>query len=72
VVNTPIGRESVLDDAYIRRAAMRYQVPCITTLTGALAAAEAIAALRTGALEVASLQELATRTRQHAELLDRA
>jgi carbamoyl-phosphate synthase large subunit len=61
VVNTPIGRESALDDAYIRRTAMRHQVPCITTLTGAHAAVEAIAALREGALEVCSLQELAAR-----------
>ncbi len=66
VVNTPIGRASALDDAYIRRAAMRYQVPCVTTLTGAMAAAEAIAALREGQIEVYSLQELAATTRQHA------
>ncbi|HEX9799145.1 MAG TPA: carbamoyl-phosphate synthase large subunit, partial [Thermoanaerobaculia bacterium] len=46
VVNTPIGRESAIDDGYIRATAMRHQVPCITTVTGAEAAAEAIAALR--------------------------
>jgi carbamoyl-phosphate synthase large subunit len=64
VVNTPVGRESALDDAYIRRTAMRYQVPCITTMTGARAAAEAIAALRGGAVEVRSLQELAASLRE--------
>jgi len=64
VVNTPIGRESAIDDGYIRSTAMRHQVPCITTLTGARAAAEAIAALREGTLEVRSLQELAASTRQ--------
>jgi carbamoyl-phosphate synthase large subunit len=58
VVNTPVGRESAIDDGYIRSTAMRHQVPCITTLTGAQAAAEAIAALRQGTLEVRSLQEL--------------
>ncbi|MCM2270692.1 MAG: carbamoyl-phosphate synthase large subunit, partial [Thermoanaerobaculia bacterium] len=64
VVNTPIGRESAIDDGYIRSTAMRYQVPCITTLTGADAAVEAIAALRRGSLDVRSLQELAATTRQ--------
>jgi carbamoyl-phosphate synthase large subunit len=57
VVNTPIGKDSTIDDGYIRRAAVRYQVPCITTLTGALAAAEGIAALRERSLGVRSLQE---------------
>jgi len=61
VINTPVGRDPALDDAYIRRAAVRYQVPCITTLTGALAAADAIAALRGRTLSVRSLQELAAR-----------
>ncbi len=58
VVNTPLGRESQEDDAQIRRTALRYDVPCITTLSGAMAAAEAIAALKAGGLEVRSLQEL--------------
>ncbi len=61
VVNTPIGRTPVIDDGHIRRAAVRYQVPCITTLAGALAATEGIAALASGALTVRSLQELGTR-----------
>ena len=62
VINTPIGRDPALDDAHIRRAAVRYQVPCITTLTGAMAAADAIAALRGRTLVVRSLQELAKGT----------
>jgi carbamoyl-phosphate synthase large subunit len=64
VVNTPVGRASAMDDAYIRRCAMRQQVPCITTLTGAQAAAEAIAALRGDVLDVRSLQELAAEARE--------
>ena len=64
VVNTPIGRAPAMDDAYIRRTAMRHQVPCITTVTGAQAAAEAIAALRGDVLDVRSLQELAAWTRE--------
>ncbi len=58
VINTPIGRDPAVDDAYIRRAAVRYQIPCVTTLTGARAAVEGIAALRGRALGVRSLQEL--------------
>jgi carbamoyl-phosphate synthase large subunit len=66
VVNTPVGRAPAMDDAYIRRTAMRHQVPCITTVTGAQAAAEAIGALRTGGIEVRSLQELAASIRPAA------
>jgi carbamoyl-phosphate synthase large subunit len=58
VVNTPVGRNPAIDDAYIRRTAMRSSIPCITTLTGAAAAAEAIAAQRAGKLTVRALQEL--------------
>jgi len=67
VVNTPIGLASAMDDGYIRATAMRHQVPCITTVTGAEAAAEAIGALRAGTIEVRSLQELAVGTRQAAD-----
>jgi carbamoyl-phosphate synthase large subunit len=59
VVNTPLGPTAHLEDAEIRRAAVRHRVPCITTIPGALAAAEAIAALRQGSLGVVALQELA-------------
>jgi carbamoyl-phosphate synthase large subunit len=58
IVNTPLGRESHEDDTVIRRTALRYDIPCITTLSGAMAAAEGIAALRREGLSVASLQEL--------------
>ncbi|BBO66175.1 carbamoyl phosphate synthase large subunit [Desulfosarcina alkanivorans] len=44
VVNTPSGRQSHQDDAYIRKTAIRYQIPDITTPAGALAAAKGIAA----------------------------
>jgi len=72
IVNTPIGRESAIDDTYIRSTAMRHGVPCITTTTGALAAAEAIAALREGSIQVRSLQELAESTRQAREAREAA
>lgn len=57
VVNTPYGRASFYDDAAIRRAALRHNVPFITTLSGASAALEGICALRDGTMSVKSLQE---------------
>ena len=46
IVNTPIGRQAAHDDRYLRRAALDYAVPTVTTLAGASAAVEAIAALQ--------------------------
>ena len=58
IVNTPLGRASFYDERAIRRAAMQYNVVTFTTLTGANAAASAIAAMRQeGKLSVLSLQE---------------
>jgi carbamoyl-phosphate synthase large subunit len=59
VINTPLGRTSHYDEQAIRRAALQYNVPCVTTMTGALALIEAIAAAGAGAPpNVHSLQEL--------------
>ena len=58
LVNTPLGAASFRDGWALRTAAVQHNVPCITTLSGAAAAAEAIEALRTGGVEVVSLQEL--------------
>jgi carbamoyl-phosphate synthase large subunit len=57
IVNTPLGRASFYDERAIRRAAMQYNVVTFTTLTGATAAASAIAALRQERMSVISLQE---------------
>ncbi|MBI4470671.1 MAG: carbamoyl-phosphate synthase large subunit, partial [Acidobacteria bacterium] len=57
VINTPLGRESFYDEKSIRRAAMRYGIPCITTITGASAAASAMESMRDDGLEVRTLQE---------------
>src|SRR5204862_547738 len=43
VINTPLGRVSRFDEQAIRRAALQYNVPCVTTMTGAQALVEAIA-----------------------------
>ncbi|HKQ03686.1 MAG TPA: carbamoyl-phosphate synthase large subunit [Blastocatellia bacterium] len=57
IINTPLGRVSFYDERAIRRAAMQYAVPCITTLTGAKATVAAIRALRDDELQVRSLQD---------------
>jgi carbamoyl-phosphate synthase large subunit len=59
VVNTPLGSAAHREDAEIRQAAVRHRVPCITTLSGALAAADGIAALRRGKMSLVPLQGLA-------------
>jgi len=59
VINTPLGRASHFDEQAIRRAALQYNVPCVTTMTGAQAIVEAIASRATdGDIKVRSLQEL--------------
>jgi len=57
VINTPIGKRSQYDDSYIRKTAIKYKIPYITTLAAASAAAKGIAAYRKGKAGVRSLQE---------------
>ena len=56
IINTPGGKLSKHDDSYIRKAAIRYKVPYITTTAAAAAAAKGIAASRNGDSPVRSLQ----------------
>jgi len=58
IINTPLGRESFYDEKSIRRAAVRYNVPCITTLSAASAAARGIRAMAGHEAEIAALQDL--------------
>jgi carbamoyl-phosphate synthase large subunit len=59
VINTPLGRASHYDEQAIRRAALQYVVPCVTTMTGAQALVEAIAATEAQSTpDVHSLQDL--------------
>ncbi|MDX6290225.1 MAG: carbamoyl-phosphate synthase large subunit [Blastocatellia bacterium] len=59
VINTPLGRASHYDEQAIRRAALQYNVPCVTTMTGAQALVEALTS-RASVKEVAvyALQDL--------------
>ncbi len=57
VINTPAGKLSEYDDSYIRKNAIRYKVPYITTTSAALAATRGIKERRKGGYQVKSLQE---------------
>jgi carbamoyl-phosphate synthase large subunit len=57
IINTPAGKTSQFDDGYIRKAAIKYKVPYITTTAAARAAATGIEAARQGRTTVKSLQE---------------
>jgi carbamoyl-phosphate synthase large subunit len=57
VINTPSGKLSIYDDSYIRKTAIKFKIPYITTLAAAIAAAKGIAAYRHGKESVRSLQE---------------
>jgi len=57
VVNTPSGKLSVHDDSYIRKAAIKYKIPYITTTTAAIATARGMAAVRRERGAVRSLQQ---------------
>ena len=57
VINTSEGKQAVTDSFSLRRAALNERVPYYTTMAGARAAVEGIAALRAGDLEVSPLQD---------------
>ncbi|MCX7886048.1 MAG: carbamoyl-phosphate synthase large subunit [Verrucomicrobiae bacterium] len=56
IINTPAGKRSRTDDSYIRKAAIKYKVPYVTTLAAALASLKGIEAERAGHAGVKSLQ----------------
>jgi carbamoyl-phosphate synthase large subunit len=57
VVNTPAGRLSEYDDSYIRKNAIKYGIPYITTTSAALSATKGIKERQNGKYEVRSIQE---------------
>ena len=56
IINTPIGKASQFDDAYIRKAAIKYKIHYITTPAAARASVLGIAEHRAGRAGVKSLQ----------------
>ena len=57
IINTPAGKQSQHDDSYIRKAAIKYRIPYITTSAAARAAVQGIGEYRKGRAGVKSLQE---------------
>ena len=59
IINTPLGKNSRADEYAMDRAAIQYNIPCLTTLSASFAAIEAIRELRKNnkAISVMSLQE---------------
>ncbi len=58
IINTPVGSQALHDDAYLRRAALEYNIPTFTTIPGAKAAIKAIRSLRINKIDTFSLQEI--------------
>jgi carbamoyl-phosphate synthase large subunit len=59
IINTPLGKTSHYDEKAIRKAALQFNVPCVTTITGAEALVEAIATKKNErGVTVRSLQEI--------------
>ena len=56
IINTPIGKMSATDDAYIRHAAIKYRIPYVTTTAAGHASVMGIAEHRSGRSGVKSLQ----------------
>ena len=57
VINTPLGRDAFFDEGSIRKEALRLKIPCLTNLSAALAACEAVETLR-GEMKVRAIQSL--------------
>ena len=59
IINTPLGKTSHYDEKAIRKAALQFNVPCVTTITGAEALVESISTKKSQAgVTVRSLQEI--------------
>jgi len=57
IINTPRSKQTVKDGFQIRRAAVDFSIPYITTIQAALAAADAIEAMKKGNITIKSMNE---------------
>ena len=66
IVNSPVGKDSVHDDSYLRKAAIKGKIPYMTTIAAARATAKGIRYVKEhGSGDVESLQQL------HSEIKDK-
>ena len=66
LINTPLGKKSQYDDYAMRRAAITYGVPYLTTMSATSAAVDALIALKARRREVRSIQERIASLREPA------
>lgn len=65
IVNSPVGKDSVYDDSYLRKAAIKGRIPYMTTIAGARATAKGILYVQKhGNADVKSLQQLHSEIRE--------
>ena len=65
IVNSPVGKDSVYDDSYLRKAAIKGKIPYMTTIAGARATAKGILYVQKhGNADVKSLQQLHSEIRE--------
>ena len=57
IINSPVGEAAQVDDRIIRRTALEYKIPTVTTIAGAKATLSAIQSLRDNQLTVKALQD---------------
>ncbi len=66
IINSPVGKESIHDDSYLRKAAIKAKIPYMTTIAAAKATASGIRYVKKhGQGQVKSLQQL------HGEIHDK-
>ena len=66
IVNTPVGKDALDDDSYLRKAAIKAKIPYMTTMAAAKATADGLLYMKSNAQsEIKSIQEL------HAEIKDK-
>ena len=58
IINSPVGKDSIHDDSYLRKSAIKYRIPYITTMAAAKAAVEGISlAKKTADTDVRTVNE---------------
>lgn len=70
IINTPAGKSSKVDDSYIRKMAIQYKIPYITTMAAAEASIEGIGAVKRHKIVPMSLQDYHKEVLQFAEVIE--
>ncbi|MFC1646390.1 carbamoyl-phosphate synthase large subunit [Candidatus Omnitrophota bacterium] len=70
IINTPVGKSSKVDDSYIRKMAIQYKIPYITSMAAAEASVEGIEAVKRHKIVPMSLQDYHKEVLQFAEVTE--